>query len=885
METNSILKLTQTFIYLTVTMAFRNKFFQFFTRTDYTLRRQIILNLLGIFVLFGIILTAFLIRFNQLAEREKYLLEIAYPSQEKLESLKNYITQTNSVLQNQMIYRNALYNAERENIWKYFIQATIDSLSRYEKQWKLIEDRTEYAVLLTDIEKLKRYQRTLSRIIEEQEQEKTTYTANSNIIVTDTTLQSKISEEQVEATFDEQNAFPTTDFEATIEGVEIVKSKDFSETYIFSKNEIDAERFVVLSENAKQLYQKQIMEITEKIYIDIERLIKGRKEQIHLEKEYLNLHTQILNIASILTAVIFLLVVYWRGRAIGQKIYEKLQQIDSYLLTLAEGNLPQITYNGIDETASLLKKIEKLAQQLSYAHELAQQVSQGNFQTQLHIFKDESLLGKAFSQMQEGLRAFSEKENMRNWLNEGLTLFADILRDTANPQKLYDNLIKNIVKYVKAQYGGIYIVNENIDAVPCLELKSAYALDKKKYISQKIYLGQGLVGQCWQEKESIHLQKIPQGYVHIASGLGEEAPRALLLIPIKSGQEVYGVIEVASLQTFTGIEKDFLEVVAEDIASAIYAIKSNEKTQLLLEETNREKEDITAQKDAMQQSIALLESERQILEQRNADMATFVEAIQKAVIVAELDKYGYFISVNDKFLETTGYTHREVIGQHRSFYAPKDSDPAEFSLVWNQLSQGHYVEKNIKRIHKNGSEIWIRASFFPVLDNTGNLVKVISIGTDITSKVQQETREQESQKNASFKNTVLEHSFLVFETDRHLHIKDINEYALNNLKIDKFDYIGHHIDEIILGRWDYKALINELENRSIVEGLLVLKADEFGFRYVKMIITTVKDKRGEIESIFWVGTDITQSKVKEIQLEDKVRYLEKRLQQLESKNT
>jgi uncharacterized protein YnzC (UPF0291/DUF896 family) len=64
----------------------------------------------------------------------------------------------------------------------------------------------------------------------------------------------------------------------------------------------------------------------------------------------------------------------------------------------------------------------------------------------------------------------------------------------------------------------------------------------------------------------------------------------------------------------------------------------------------------------------------------------------------------------------------------------------------------------------------------------------------------------------------------------------------------------------------------------------VLKTADFGFRYVKMVIASVKDKKGEIESIFWVGTDITESKVKEIQLEDKVKYLERKLQLLEEKN-
>ncbi|MCS6795574.1 MAG: PAS domain-containing protein [Raineya sp.] len=863
-------------------MARKNRIIQFFTSPYFSLRRRITGGLLLIFTLFALAITLFLIRLSQLAEREQYLLNIAYPSQEKLESLKGYITQTNSALQNEMIYRLPSFASERENIWNYFIKATTDSLNRYEKEWKLLEDRTDYATLLTELEKLRRYQKSISRIVEEQEREGGSYSM-TGVSVSDTT-RLNITQEQQEATFNSQTAFPNTDPEATIEGVEVVRSKERQIFETSSTTKIDADRFVVLSENAKQLYQKQITEITQKIYTDIDRLLKGRKEQIRLEQESLSFHYKLLIITGILFLCLMIVIVYWRGRAINQKIYGRLQEIDEYLHELAEGNLPKINLlQAKDEATPLIRNIEKLTYELAQTQELAKQIGQGNFDTQFQVFENKGVLGKAFLQMQEGLKSVSEQENIRNWLNEGLTLFADILRDTENPQKLYDNLVRNAVKYVRGQYGGIYIISTEKDVVPHLELKSAYALDKKKYIKQQIYLGQGLVGQCWQEGETIYLLKIPKDYIHIASGLGEEAPRSILLVPIKLGSEVYGVLEIASLHLLTETEKNFLEVIAEDIASAISTIQSTEQTKLLLDAANQEMEQISVQKAEMEQNVAQLIAEREALQQRNADMAAFVEAIQKAMIVVELDKHGYFMDVNDNFLEVTGYTRREVIGQHRSFYAPKDSDPAEFSLVWSQLSQGNFVEKNLKRLRKNGSEIWLRASFFPVLDKTGNLVKVTCICTDVTSKILQETRDQETQKTAGFKNTVLEHSFLVFETDSHLHIKDINEYAMNDLKIAKLDYIGHHIDEIILGRWDYKALKVELENRGIAEGLLVLKTADFGFRYVKMIIASVKDKKGEIESIFWVGTDITESKVKENQLEDKVRYLEKKLQTLTEK--
>jgi PAS domain S-box-containing protein len=287
---------------------------------------------------------------------------------------------------------------------------------------------------------------------------------------------------------------------------------------------------------------------------------------------------------------------------------------------------------------------------------------------------------------------------------------------------------------------------------------------------------------------------------------------------------------------------------------------------------------MASQEEQMRQSMAQLMATQEELEKRNSDMAALVEAINKASIVAELDRHGYFLRVNERFLEVSGYQYADVIGQHRSFYAPKDSDPAEFNLLWAQLAQGVYVEKNIRRLRKNGSEFWMRASFFPVMDEAGNLSKVTSICTDITDKMLKENKELEAQKTIGFKNAALEHSFLVFETTESFRIKDINSFAINDLKISKEDYIGHHIDEIILGRLDYREIMAQLESREIDEGIAVLKAADFGYRYVSFVVAAVKDKKGEIETIFFIGTDITEYKRREIELDNEVKILRRKLQ-------
>jgi len=862
----------------------RRGLFAFFTHSSFAIRRRIFWGLASICLVLIVVVAGFVWRISQLSERERYLLQIAYPSQQQLEALKGHLIQTNSALQNQLIYKTPLFAADRENIWKNFIKATTDSLNIYEKKWLLIEDRTEYATLLTEMEKLRRYQRSISNVLESQEAGTERF-GNIQISI-DTQALSKINiaEDQLEAVFNPSTAFPTTDLEATIEGMETVQNKDRSSREADDGKKIDADKFVVLSDNTKQLYQKQIIELSSKIYNDIDRLIRNRKEQIRLEKSNLTLQWQILQALGIAFALLGLALVYVLSRNIGLALMQRIRAVNDYLQEIANGNLPKIFANSQkDEFSVSIKQIERISQELNQLTQLASSIGEGRFDLQVPVFNNEGELGTTLAKMQSGLLSVAEQDEIRNWQNEGLALFAEILRDIENPQRLYDAITKNIVKYLRGNYGGVYIAETSDNEVPHLELKSAYAYDKKKYIQQKIYLGQGLVGQCWQEGESIFLLKVPKDYIHIASGLGEENPRSILIVPIKVGRDTYGVIEVASLKVFSDSQKAFLETIAEDIASTISSIKSNEKTRLLLAESQSVTEQMAAQEMEMKQSMSRLIEAREELERKNADMAALVAAIDKAAIVVELDRQGYFTRVNERFLEVSGYQMKDVIGQHRSFYAPKDSDPAEFNLLWAQLAQGMYVEKNIRRIRKNGSEFWLRASFFPVMDAQGSLIKVTSICTDVTDKMLKENKDLEAQKTIGFKNAALEHSFLVFETNQQFKIKDINAYAVRDLEIHKEDYIGHHIDEIILGRVDYRGLLAELESREIAEGTVLLRAANFGYRYVKFVIASVRDKKGEIETIFFIGSDITEQKTKEILLEDEVRVLKKKLEKLEAK--
>ncbi len=125
---------------------------------------------------------------------------------------------------------------------------------------------------------------------------------------------------------------------------------------------------------------------------------------------------------------------------------------------------------------------------------------------------------------------------------------------------------------------------------------------------------------------------------------------------------------------------------------------------------------------------------RQKLE--DADRAGQVSAIRKAQAVIEFTLDGVILDANDNFLTTLGYALPEIKGQHHSmFVEPAYGKSAEYANFWASLKKGEFQAAEYKRIGKGGREIWIQASYNPIMDPSGKPYKVVKFATDITDQV------------------------------------------------------------------------------------------------------------------------------------------------------
>ncbi|MBA6234109.1 MULTISPECIES: methyl-accepting chemotaxis protein [unclassified Colwellia] len=120
---------------------------------------------------------------------------------------------------------------------------------------------------------------------------------------------------------------------------------------------------------------------------------------------------------------------------------------------------------------------------------------------------------------------------------------------------------------------------------------------------------------------------------------------------------------------------------------------------------------------------------------KNAGFSGQIEAINKAQAVIEFNMDGTIITANENFLSTLGYSLEEVQGQHHSMFVEPDFKASvEYRLFWESLNRGEYESKEYKRLGKGGKEVWIQASYNPILDLNGKPFKVVKFATDVTAQ-------------------------------------------------------------------------------------------------------------------------------------------------------
>jgi methyl-accepting chemotaxis protein len=134
-----------------------------------------------------------------------------------------------------------------------------------------------------------------------------------------------------------------------------------------------------------------------------------------------------------------------------------------------------------------------------------------------------------------------------------------------------------------------------------------------------------------------------------------------------------------------------------------------------------------------------------------AESAGQIAAIGRSQAVIHFTVDGRVLTANENFLRTLGYTLEEIIGRHHEMFVdPAERGSAAYRAFWDDLRRGGCHTSEFKRIGKGGREVWIQASYTPIVDATGRVLKVVKFATDITAHVTDRLRRATVQKSIDF---------------------------------------------------------------------------------------------------------------------------------------
>ncbi len=208
-----------------------------------------------------------------------------------------------------------------------------------------------------------------------------------------------------------------------------------------------------------------------------------------------------------------------------------------------------------------------------------------------------------------------DQENLL-WFNQGLGLFSDIIsKNKDSISGLSQVFIKELIDYVGAQQGGVFILNDEDETAPVLELAASYAFNEER-TNQQFLPGEGYVGTCFISQHFLEIDNITEKYTQLRSGLGTDYLKHLLFAPMKVNDQCIGVVEIGSFKKIKGYRVSFVEKLMESFTSTISTEKANSKLKKLIEHS-------------VMQSKELAESEEQLRMNLEEIMATQEESTRR----------------------------------------------------------------------------------------------------------------------------------------------------------------------------------------------------------------------------------------------------------------
>jgi signal transduction histidine kinase/CheY-like chemotaxis protein/HAMP domain-containing protein len=315
----------------------------------------------------------------------------------------------------------------------------------------------------------------------------------------------------------------------------------------------------------------------------------------------------------------------------------------------AAGSWRALTDNVNQLAANLTTQVRAIA-------EVATAVTKGDLTRSIMVEANGEVasLKDNINEMIRNLKDTTHKNTDQDWLKTNLARFASLLQGYRDLPAVSRLVLSELAPLINAQQGVFYMPTARNNELH-LELLASYAHKPNKSLPRTIRLGEGLIGQCAQEKKRILLNDLPHDYVRAGSALGSAMPVSVIILPVLFEGEVKAVIELASFRQFSEVHLMFLDQLTESIGIVLNTIEANLRTEDLLKQSQNLTRELQIQQQELKNTNDRLEQQAE-----NLQKSETLLKIQQGELTYTNEQLGDKAQLLAEQMRQVEYKNREV---------------------------------------------------------------------------------------------------------------------------------------------------------------------------------------------------------------------------------
>jgi PAS domain S-box-containing protein len=565
----------------------------------------------------------------------------------------------------------------------------------------------------------------------------------------------------------------------------------------------------------------------------------------------------------------------------AKSLTQPLNDMRHTLDMVSRGELPEkVNGHATDEFGLMAAKVDDLVLTLKNNAVFAQHVGEGKFDAPFKPAGENDTLGLSLIDMRNNLVDNERRDKERNWIVRGVAEVGEILRAHDSLTELGDDVLKFVIGKIGAIQGAFYVVNDE-EGDKKIELRNSYAYGRKKHLKKSFRFAEGLVGQAAIEQDTVMRTEIPDDYVSITSGLlGEQKPQCILIVPLITNEEVYGVMEFAGLKKFDASQVKFVQELSLILARTIFNVKVNERTRRLLTESQelsnelKEKtevlrqnaEEMQATQEELRRSNLLLEEQVEEVNRTQKRMQLLLENASEVITIYEPNGTIRYISPS---VETIlGYGQKEMQGEKDLDKVHADGKPV-YQEMFRKLHEkpDEQVTVQFEYQTKDGNYIWLECTGTNFMSNPAIKGYILN-ARDITER----RRAEQEQRMRSKMQALSENSPDLIARLEHDSISYINPIISSYTGQEPSAFLNRKVRETNLDTTILDGWLGIVEQVNATHDKVSTEMDfpsDIGKRVMQVNAIPEYDEKENLESVLVVSHDITERKLIELEVQNK----------------